>query len=186
MNLQNLIVVVLRLIALDFLVRDVVEMAPFMLNYFHVTESSPLDNHSPASKALPWVLLTAVVIAAILLWFLATPLARLVTRGVSQEISFGALSLVDCYSIAFMSVGLFYISSYLPQVLNWTHYLFKAAASQSGDAWKQSVQWYDVSQVFIPFIVGIALFVNGRGWAVELARRQTEDNPPAAPMPPAD
>jgi len=77
-----------------------------------------------------------------------------------------------------MAVGLFYISSHFPQVLNWAHYLFKAAASRAGDAWKQGVEWYQVSQAFIPFIVGVVLFVNGRRWAVALARRETES--PAA------
>jgi hypothetical protein len=62
----------------------------------------------------------------------------------------------------------------LPQVLNWGHYLFKAAASKPGDSWKEGVEWYQVSQAFIPFIVGVVLFVNGRRWAVALARRQTE------------
>lgn len=38
---------------------------------------------------------------------------------------------------------------------------------------------YDVSLAFIPFIVGVVLFWNGRQWAVALARRQTESSAPA-------
>jgi len=179
MNLQSLVVVVLRLMALDFLLRVAVQLTPQMLLYFGLYRRSPIDN---APSVLPWLVLAALVVCAVLLWFLALPMARLVTRGVSHDLSFGTMSLVDCYSIAFMSVGLFYLSSHLPQVLNWTHYLFKAAASKSGDSWKEGMNWYDVSQAFIPFIVGVILFVNGRRWAVALARRQTETGSPAAPI----
>ncbi len=181
MNLQSLIVVVLRLLALDFLLRVAVQLTPQLLQFLRIYERSPLDD-SQSFMVLPWLMLIGLVAAAALLWFLALPIARLVTRGVSHDLSFGAMSLVDCYSIAFMAVGLFYISSHLPQVLNWGHFLFKAAASHSGDSWKEGVEWYQVSQAFIPFIVGVVLFVNSRRWAVALGRRQTESASPAVPL----
>jgi hypothetical protein len=179
MNLQSLVVVVLRLMALDFLLRAAVQLTPPMLIYFGLYQRSPIDS---APRFLPWLVLASVVVCAVLLWFLAVPIARLVTRGVSHDLSFGAMSLVDCYSIAFMAVGLIYISSGLPQVLNWTYYLFKAAATSTGDSWKQKVNWFEVSQAFIPFIVGMILFVKGRCWAVVLARRQTESESSTAPV----
>jgi hypothetical protein len=127
--------------------------------------------------ALPLLVLTALIIGAVLLWIFAMPIARLVTRGVSQDVSFGAMSLVDCYSIAFMAVGLFYMCSHLPQVLNWGHYFLKTAAPGHRDI-EEGVSGYEVSQAFIPFIVGAVLFVNGRRWAVALARQQTVDSKP--------
>jgi hypothetical protein len=177
MNLQSLIVVVLRLMALDFLLRVAVQLTPLILQYLRIYESSPLDG-SRSFMVLPWLMLVGLIVAAVLLWFLALPIARFVTRGVSHDLSFGAMSLVDCYSIAFMAVGLFYISSHLPQVLNWAHYFLKTAASGRGDS-EQGARGYDISQAFIPFIVGVVLFVNGRRWAVALARRQTESPAPA-------
>jgi hypothetical protein len=176
MNLQSLVVVVLRLMALDFLLRVAVQLTPTLLINLKLWERSQLD------IVLPWIVLAVLVVCAVLLWFLALPIARLVTRGVSHDLSFGAMSLVDCYSIAFMAVGLFYISSHLPQVLNWSHYLFKVAATKAGDSWKEGVQWYDVTQAFIPFIVGVVLFVNGRRWAVALARKNTASATPTAPV----
>ena len=178
MNLQSLVVVVLRLMALDFLLRVAVQMTPQILMVLRLSNRSPLDD-SRSVLALPLLVLAAMIICAVLFWVFALPIARLVTRGISHDFSFGALSLVDCYSIAFMAVGLFYISSNLPQVLNWTHYLFKMAATSAGSSWKEDVKWYDVSQAFLPFIVGVVLFVNGRRWAVALARRQTESSAPA-------
>ena len=179
MNLQSLIVVVLRLMALDFLLRVAVQLTPQMLLYFGLYPHSPLDS---APSVLPWLVLAGLIAAAVILWFLALPIARLVTRGVSHDLSFGAMSLVDCYSIAFMAVGLLYFSSNLPQVLNWMHYLLKMAASSSGDSWKEQVRWYDISQTVMTFIVGVVLFVNGRRWAVALARRDSASVSPAAPV----
>src|SRR6266481_3300638 len=178
MDLQTLIVVILRLMSLNFLLQVAVQLAPQILRFTEMYQRAPLDD-SRSLLVLPWLLVIGLIISAVLLWVFALPIARFVTRGVSHDLSFGALSLVDCYSIAFIGVGLFYIASHLPRVLNWTHYLFKAAASKTGDSWKEGVQWYDVSQAFIPFIVGVVLFTNGRRWAVALARRQTESPAPA-------
>ena len=44
----------------------------------------------------------------------------------------------------------FYITSHLSQALNWCHYLFKAAASGSGEGWKDGVDFDQVSQALIP------------------------------------
>ncbi|HEY4414529.1 MAG TPA: hypothetical protein VGO57_02465 [Verrucomicrobiae bacterium] len=137
-----------------------------------------LSTHSKPDgtmKVLPWLVLFMLVVCAALMWFGSMPIARLVTRDVSPDISFGVLSLVDGYSIAFMTIGLFYAVNALPQTLNRVCYLFMAAASHSGDAWKQDVNWYQMAQVFIPFIAGVALFVKSRRWAVVLARRQTTE-----------
>ena len=177
MNLQSLIVVVLRLMALDFLLRVAVQLTPQILQFLRIYERSPLDD-SRSFMVLPWLMLIGLVAAAVLLWFLALPIARFVTRGVSHDLSFGSMSLVDCYSIAFMAVGLFYVSGHLPQVLNWAHYILKAKASGRVDT-EQGFSGYDVSQAFIPFIVGAVLFVNGRRWAMALARRQTKSSQPA-------
>ncbi len=175
MNLQSLVVVVLRLMALDFLLQVAVKLTPQILRVLGVFGRSTLDD-SRSLMALPWLFLVGLIVAAVLLWSLALPIARFVTSGVSLDLSFGAMSLVDCYSIAFMAVGLFYVSSHLPQVLNWGHYLFNAAASRAGDSWKKDVDKYQVSLAFVPFIFGVVLFVNGRKWAVALARRQTESS----------
>lgn len=178
MNLQTLIVVVLRLMSLNFLLQVAIQLSPQVLR---LSEEYPSlkEVDSRSLLVLSSLLIIGLVIGAVLLWLFALPIARLATRGVPHELSFGSLSLADCYSVAFIGMGLFYIANYLPQILNWTHYLFKTAASYPGNDWKGQVQWYSVSSVFIPFIVGVVLFVNGRRWAIMLARRQTEGSPPA-------
>jgi hypothetical protein len=179
MKLQSLVVVVLRLLALNFLLQVAVQLTPQVLMTLKFYQHSQIEGMS-SYFALPLMVLAGLVVGAILLWFLALPIARLVTRGVPQDLSFGAMSLVDCYSIAFISVGLFYISSHLPQALNWAHFLFVAVATHSGNSWKDGVSGYDISQAFIPFIIGVLLFVYGRKWAVMLARKQAEATPTAS------
>jgi len=171
MNLQSLIVVILRLMALNFFVQVAIQLSPQLLRFTQLSRQGGLTEMG-SYLVVPVMLVIGLVVAAILLWVLALPIARLATRGVSQDLSFGSLSLVDCYSVAFMGIGLFYVASHFPQVLNWAHYLFKAAASKPGDTWKEGVQWYDVSSAFIPFAIGVVLFVKGRSWAVALAQRQ--------------
>ena len=171
MNLQSLVVVVLRLMALNFLLQVAIQMTPQMLQFLRLYERSPLSE-SRSLTVLPWLVLIGMIFSAVLLWVLARPIACAVTRGIALDFSFGTLSLIDCYSIAFMGVGLYYVVSHLPQVLSWTHYLFKAAATSPGGTWKEGVSWYEVIQAFIPFLVGVVLFVEGRSWALALARRQ--------------
>jgi hypothetical protein len=171
MNLQSLIVVILRLMAFNFFLQVPIQLAPQLLR---LTEVSRQDGFGEMASyvAVPLIIVIGLIVGAILIWVFAPPIARFVTRGVSRDLSFGSMSLVDCYSVAFIGIGLYYMASHFPQVLNWSHYLFKAAASRPGDTWKEGVQWYDVSAAFVPFIIGVVLFVNGRSWSVGLARIQ--------------
>ncbi len=171
MNLQSLIVVVLRLMALNFFLQVAIQLSPQLLRFTELSRQGGLADMG-RYLAVPVIMVSGLVVGAILVWVFAVSIARFVTRGVSRDLSFGSLSLVDCYSVAFIGIGLFYIASHFPQVLNWAHFLFTSAASNTGDSWKQGVRGYDISQAFIPFIVGVVLFVKGRSWAVALARRQ--------------
>jgi hypothetical protein len=180
MNLQSLVVVVLRLLSLNFFLTVAVQMAPIILRFTNLSQRG-----SPAELdvllAMPWLIITGLIGGAIVLWMFAVPIARAVTRDVPGELSLGRLSVADCYTIVFLGVGLVYMGNHFPSVLNWVHYLIKAAASHSTADWKENVKWYDVSQAVIPFIVGIVLFVNGRKWGIALARRQLESDVPAEP-----
>lgn len=174
MNLQSLVVVILRLITLNFLL-DVAVMSArntiLLLN----------DFTSLYSYLLVFLLASCgLFVCAILLWIFALPIARLVTRGISQDISFGAMPLADWYSIAFIGIGLYYIADYLASVLKLTFHLFKGAASSSGTWWVREVDGAAIAQAFIPFIAGILLFIYGRKWAAMLARKHTNIPSPVA------
>jgi hypothetical protein len=140
MNLQSLIVVSLRLMALNFLLKVIVQLSPQLLRLSEASRQGGVSDMG-SYLAVPALMVIGLIIAAVLIWVFALPVARFVTHGVSCDLSFGSLSLVDCYSVVFIGIGLFNIASQLPQVINWAHYLLKAAASQPGDTWKQGLHW---------------------------------------------
>jgi hypothetical protein len=177
MNLQSLVIVVLRLLSLNFFLQVATQMAPQILRFTNVPKQVPASQLDMI-LAMPWLIVTGLIGGAIVLWMFAPQIAGAVTRDVPADITLSTLSLVDCYSIVFMGVGLLYIGNHFAVVLNLAHYLIKTAASHSTPDWKETVQWYDFSQAVIPFIVGIVLFVNGRKWAIALGRRHIEGDAP--------
>ena len=183
MNLQSLVVVVLRLMALNFLLSVAVQLSLPFTRWLQAIHGSSMGT-SAVDAALPWLMLIGLVLSAVSLWVFALPIAGWVTTRVPQDLSLDRVTLADCYSVAFIGVGLLYLANGLPQVLNWSHYMFKLAASTSGDSWKSQVDFYQVSQAFIPFVVGVLLFANGRRWAVALARRQRQAESPNPPLEP--
>lgn len=176
MNLQSLVVVAFRLIALYYLLFSATQ---FMGGFILLTHPRPPAAILSSGSEMIFSGMFWFGCAA-LLWICALRIARRVTRGVSRDISFGAMSLVDCYSIAFMSVGLFFIVSQLPHILNRICYLFIVAVFYSG-SWQIDVKTgYAVSEEVIHFFAGILLFVFGRKLAVILAQKHAKVPSPVA------
>jgi hypothetical protein len=180
MNLQSVVVVILRLLSLNFFLQVAIQLTPQILRLADLSRNVPAADLN-TMLALPWLMVTGLTGGAIVLWMFALPIARAVTRDVPADLSLGTLSLVDCYSIVFLGVGLVYMGNHFPQLLYWAQFLIRAAASHSTDDWKKNVKWYDVSQAVIPFLVGIVLFANGRKWAIALGRRPIESDTPPEP-----
>lgn len=183
MNLQSIVVVALRLLALDFLFRSVLELSPKVFQLLQLYRRS-WPTEPALETAFPWLLLAGLATGAILLWVFALPVARFVTKGAPQEVSLGTLTLADCYSVTFIGFGLYFIVGSFPQVLAWCHYLFKLAASTGGDSWKEQLT-YEVAGVFIQFALGVLLFVKGRAWALALACRDKATESPTLPLGPS-
>ena len=180
MNIQSLVVVALRLISLNFLLEVAVLLIPQVLAYFRIYSNGP-PYHSPPLMGLYFLLLAGLLAFAVILWFLAFPIARLVTRGVPKDLSLGALTLADCYSVAFIGVGLLYIAGSLPRFLVSAHFLLKMANPTSDSSWHEEFRWSDFSTIILSLIFGLALFVYGRRWALSLARRDAAGAAPADP-----
>jgi hypothetical protein len=168
MNLQSVVVVLLRLSSLNFLVSLLLQV-PYVATY--ISRSASYGS----SSGLVWISLFLVVglICAALIWVMAPAISRLMTRGLSQEVPLGALSLTDCYSVAFVGIGLFLAAGHLSQVLYWLFYSLHAASTMPEDSWKTTLNGYSISQAVISFIIGIVLLVNGRKWAVALSQRDS-------------
>ena len=186
MNLQSLVVVVLRLASLDFVLRVFVEITPRILRWLGALAPYQPTPFESAPMLQPWLVVACLVASALALWVLAPAIARLVTGHGQFDFTLWTLSLADCYSVAFLGVGLLYALNGLPQVLNWGHYFFKAAASGLREPTGQQVNYYQVSQAFIPFIAGVVLIAKGRVWALVLARRDSQPEFPNLPVAPKE
>jgi hypothetical protein len=172
MNLPTLVVVLLRLASLNFLLQVIVQLVFKLTSVINASEHLPAEEFRSA-LVMPLLVVLGLTTGTVLLWVWAMPLARFITRGLAPELSLETLSLADCYALVFIGLGLFYAVDYFAPVLNWIHYLLRMAASHSDNDWKQRMHWYEVSRAFITFIVAIVLIVNGRKWAVALAKRGT-------------
>jgi hypothetical protein len=174
MNLQSIVVVLLRLMALH-LVLLVIQMIPMWL----VLWPELLVQNSDERWLYFWLLVFVMVIllaSAVLLWVRALPLARLVTRPVSLEVSLGSLSLADCYSIAFIGLGLYQMVANLAGVLTFLHLMYTATNSVAD--WMEPDKLSHIFNAILPFMIGLVLFIKGRRWAVKLAARQQPAEPP--------
>lgn len=180
MNLQSLVAVVLRLIALDFFLRSGISVIPHFINMM-ITSGRPASETAVLTRMLPVFAIVVLFVIAVLLWVFAPSIGRLVVRGIPPNLSLGETSLADCYSVAFIGVGLLYVAGNFANVLTWAHYLLKMAASETGNSWKEQFNGYDAAQVFIQFIVGLVLVVNGRKWALALARKHGALKPIVGP-----
>lgn len=166
MNLQSLVVVALRLMALNFLFQSVIQFLMIIQMHKHL----PPGYVSVASE---FTVVGGMFLCTIILWRFAWPIAKLATRRIPQDISFGAVSLADCYSIAFMGIGLFYSISPLGRILHRTCYLVRNAAFSYKFSWVDELSNFSFVQDIVPFIAGIVLFLYGRKLALALARKHT-------------
>lgn|GEM_PF-723385 len=168
-NIQSLVVIVLRLTALNFLLRVVLEISTPLLAATGMLPRSADD----APMTIGWMLAGALVLGAIVLWALASPLARLIARGVPHELSLDNLSLADCYSIAFLGVGTVYMVGHLPGVWNWSLFFGRSILHRLNYPFNDPTRSYEIANAFIPFLVGMILVWKRRKWAVALAGAST-------------
>ena len=109
MPLSSIVVIVIRLFALNWLLTAV----PLLLSA--TTTPLPHERHLSAVLML-YVPAVLLLIVAAGLWILTPAIARFVSRGVDTSVSIGSLSRSDLYSFAFVFLGLFFIlSSFGPE-----------------------------------------------------------------------
>lgn len=169
-NLKILVVVFLRLVALNFALDAILGCMEF-LGRESVIRINQGSFGELATTILPWLLLGILIGSAALLWVFALPIARFATRPIRRDVSIAGVSLADAYSVAFIGIGLFFIVGRLGSAVYWIQYLLRVADSMSGNLFENEARLRSLAQVFVPLIAGVVLLLNGRKWAVALARR---------------
>jgi len=168
-NVHTIAALALRLIAVNFLVRILVEVStPLLISagiYQRPADEAPLT--------IAWALVGALFFGALLLWLLALPVARLVARGVPGDISFDNLTLADCYSLGFTGLGVVYIVGHLAGAWNWTMYFFRWLFHGQYIPWADPGRGYQIMSIFIPLIAGILLVATRKKLARIMAGSST-------------
>src|SRR4051794_12124767 len=119
MPLSNIVVIVLRLFAIQMFVQSV-GLAFSVAGRVAYAGAWPRSyfNYLPA---------VALFVVAYLEWLLAPAISRLVTRKHDSTVSIGGLSREDLYCFAFVFLGLYFILVSIGSTVNWLHYFFTVA-----------------------------------------------------------
>lgn len=166
MPLSSIVIVVLRLFAIQ-MVGQSIHMAISFAGEIAQARSHP--PHYWVAFMVP----AALFVFALLEWWLAPVIARLITRHHDGEVAVGALSRLDLYSFAFVFLGLYFILISIAPTLNWLHYFLKTSAVGS-QAESQS-SFYDLASHLLTLIAGILALFPARRWARRLCARERRD-----------
>jgi hypothetical protein len=161
MPLSSIVVIVVRLFALNWLLQALVLIAT----------AFPLSYDRPVSAALlqygPGVVL---VILAVCLWAVASAVTRFVSRGFDATVSVGSLSRSDLYAFAFVFLGVFFILSSFADVINWIHYF--AAVSHYDARHDPRIQsFYRFTRPCLTLAAGFVSLLGAPRWTKKLLSR---------------
>jgi hypothetical protein len=165
MAMSGIVVIVLRLFALNWLATAL----PLLLS----TAISPaFRGPDLAVGLLPYTPGLLLLTLAAALWFVARPIARIVTHSGDASVSMSGLSRSDLYSFAFVFLGLFFILSSFADVVNWIHYFTVSRDVPTRDPRVQN--FYDLTRPCITVALGAISLLGAPRWTKKLlARDQT-------------
>ena len=110
MPLSSIVVIVMRLFALNWFVIALPLLLP--------AAAAPVPHESSMfALVMPYAPGVLLLIFAVGLWTLSSPIARLVSRGVDSSVGIGGLSRSDLYSFAFVFLGLLFILSSFADIM---------------------------------------------------------------------
>ena len=177
MPLSSIVVIVIRLFAVNWLVTGVSLLAS--------AATTPLPHERQSFAVLiPYALPVLFFVLAAGSWLLAPFISRLVSRGVDASVSVGSLSRSDLYSFAFVFLGLFFILSSLADVINWIHYFTVSGEDPRHDPRIQS--FYQLSRPCLTLAAGLVSLLGAPRWTRKLiSRDQRHERPNQALQPTA-
>ena len=160
MPLSSIVVIVIRLFALNWLLTSV----PLLLS---ATTYRPSDERHLFAVLIPYAPGVLLLIFAAALWILASVVARSVSRDVNTSVNIAGLTRYDLYSFAFVFLGLYFILSSFADVINWVHYF--ASASHYDPTQNLPVQnLYRLTRPFLTFMAGVASLLGAPRWTKKL------------------
>jgi len=156
MPLRNIVLVVIRLYAIQQLVYGIV---------LFISALSTSTNHLTTYLAP----LTSLVFSLII-WYSASLISDLATKGCNSEVNISGLSLRDIYSFAFVFLGISFTLDAVGNIINKVHYMFILwdSISAMDEVSRRSV--YDFWHYFIQMAAGIVAIIYARRFADKLVK----------------
>jgi len=161
MPLTSIVTIVLRLFSLSWLVQGITMFA---------SAAAAMTPHSSAHPNY-WNYAAALLLclAALGLFVLSHPIARIVTPPPNPEISLGGLSQYDLYCFAFTFLGLYFVLSSIADSLNWLHYFFVVARTTHENDPQRETAFYRLARPLTTLVAGGATLL----FAPRCARKLT-------------
>ncbi len=106
------------------------------------------------------------------LWFLAPPIARWVSRGNDLSVEIGAISVTDLYTFAFFLVGIYWAVESIGPALTTLFYYFRENSDVTVFGSPNPMNGSYIFRDLLRLILGLGLLFKGRRIATWLVRRQ--------------
>jgi hypothetical protein len=177
MNLQSVVMVILRLAAISGFIHG--------LSYIVVmTDPGSFVHRQPFANITVnvGVLAVGTLVITTLVWVLALPIAKKVTHGSDRQLTIGSLTAEQLYQGIFLGVGAYHVVTFLASVLDWTFSLFKSALSGYGTEWMQGINGHDVFVVYANFTFGIILIAYSGALAAKAIKTAKGGSPEGRAM----
>jgi hypothetical protein len=166
MPLSSIVIVVLRLFAIQM-----VGQSFHMALSFAAADAK--QSFHPPHYWMAYLVPVALLVFAVLEWWLAPVVARLVTRHHDGEVAVGALSRLDLYSFAFVFLGLYFLLTSISPALNWLHYFLRTSAGGSQSESQSS--FYSLASYLVTLTAGVLTLLPARRWARRLLTWEQRD-----------
>ena len=176
MPLSSVVLVILRLIALHWILSGIIEGAVVFRT------SSSFGKVSHVLSALFPAL--AYFGSGALLFMWSRTIGRAVTPRPDPNLQLGSLTLYDLYCFAFTFLGLTYVLSSISSVINWLHY----ALIQTRDDSNREQNFYELTQPLLTMLAGGACMLFSARFARKLIvwqRREAKHLPSHSDTPSA-
>lgn len=163
MPISNIVVIVIRLFALNSLL----QIPGLILSSVAAQSPGP----SQPEILLAYLPVGLLLVPAACLWIFAPAIARFVSRGFDTSVSLGGLTRLDLYSFAFVFLGLYFLLSSVGDIINWIHYM--AVIPQNNPARNVlSQNFYHLTRSSLTFAAGLVSLLGAPCWAKKLGNRE--------------
>jgi hypothetical protein len=174
MPLKTLVVIALRLYAIYWLVSALPAMVAYLPFMWDAASSTTTNGLASSFIFIP----PAMLVFAVVLWFLASWLSSGVTKGHDTQVTFDSLTREDLYHFAFVFLGLFFALSSLLSVVETAHQFFAFDLPQPDSNPEKGRYLWPFLGHALTMIAGLACVFGARKWTNKLIRLENKHEAP--------